>query len=635
MNLSLGLDIGDGESCVALLSQESAVEPRVIPIAGSGSFVSAVARDEQGEIIIGENAVKDIRCTHKFVRFKSRFRANEPETNRALADFVRGIVKQLALRLQEMHLPPLSSGEYNIVVGCPAGWDTPTRERYLALLRDAGLPRPMLTSESRGALMYGINSSALGIPAQEATQSTLIVDIGSSTLDYAWVNQRRDTAVAGDPRLGGGLFDEYILKNAIDRAPDPKALAELLAKYPDARNELLWEARRLKEVYFTDEDTYAKEGVTARSTIYAEGRTRVTLEINGSEMWDNIANRPMVELGQNSFVTCLRTSLAQVRQFTAPQPPRYVLLTGGASRMEFFREECAKAFPGARLVQCDEPEYSIAKGLAYCGFEEAARRACGTALRQYAQSDAVETLVRNNLPALYRAMAEQLIPEIAEANVRPSFRRWRDGSLVSLDDLEREIAAQLPKTMGSLKVKGMMEEIIAAWIAPLLAKVQGEVNRISQSHGLKLQGRLSVDLSGTRTGGGTDAPNVDLSFVKALIAVVVAAVVGALCGGGGTALLVAGPVGVIIGVLAVLLLAFLGRKQAEKVIRGMDIPTLTRPIIAQEKTVLSERNLQKMKDVFVQKLTDEDLLGPQLTREIARRIDEQVTQIVTTELRLE
>ena len=38
----LGFDLGDGESAVTLLDEDSTVEPRVLPLCGRNSLLSAV-----------------------------------------------------------------------------------------------------------------------------------------------------------------------------------------------------------------------------------------------------------------------------------------------------------------------------------------------------------------------------------------------------------------------------------------------------------------------------------------------------------------------------------------------------------------------------------------------------------------
>ena len=54
----LGFDLGDGESAVTLLDEDSTVEPRVLPLCGRNSLLSAVGV-KNGRIVIGQ---RDGRC---------------------------------------------------------------------------------------------------------------------------------------------------------------------------------------------------------------------------------------------------------------------------------------------------------------------------------------------------------------------------------------------------------------------------------------------------------------------------------------------------------------------------------------------------------------------------------------------
>ena len=67
----LGFDLGDGESAVTLLDEDSTVEPRVIPLCGKMSLLSAVGV-KGGRIVIGEAASVMDGAAEAKVRFKSR-----------------------------------------------------------------------------------------------------------------------------------------------------------------------------------------------------------------------------------------------------------------------------------------------------------------------------------------------------------------------------------------------------------------------------------------------------------------------------------------------------------------------------------------------------------------------------------
>ena len=67
----LGFDLGDGESAVAVRDADSTVEPRMLPLLGRTSLLSAVGTRE-GRIVVGEEASVLAGAQDAQVRFKSR-----------------------------------------------------------------------------------------------------------------------------------------------------------------------------------------------------------------------------------------------------------------------------------------------------------------------------------------------------------------------------------------------------------------------------------------------------------------------------------------------------------------------------------------------------------------------------------
>ena len=82
----IGFDVGDGESAIAAFEQGSWIEPVILPVGGSRSFLSAVGM-LNGEIVVGERAYTDALADGLSVRFKSRF-TYDPARNEDIVRFV-------------------------------------------------------------------------------------------------------------------------------------------------------------------------------------------------------------------------------------------------------------------------------------------------------------------------------------------------------------------------------------------------------------------------------------------------------------------------------------------------------------------------------------------------------------------
>ena len=79
----IGFDVGDGESAIAAFEQGSGIEPVILPVGGSRSFLSAVGM-LNGEIVVGERAYTDALADGLSVRFKSRFTYDNNGTEQIL-----------------------------------------------------------------------------------------------------------------------------------------------------------------------------------------------------------------------------------------------------------------------------------------------------------------------------------------------------------------------------------------------------------------------------------------------------------------------------------------------------------------------------------------------------------------------
>ena len=117
---------------------------------------------------------------------------------------------------------------------------------------------------------------------------------------------------------------------------------------------------------------------------------------------------PCAALGGRSFAQCLQDALRAAQEVSRGCPPQVVILTGGASRMAFFREACRAAFEGSLLVLCPEPECSIARGLAYAGRVDERLSVFRGEVASIARGERLGALVDECVHELYAPMASAL-----------------------------------------------------------------------------------------------------------------------------------------------------------------------------------------------------------------------------------
>ena len=584
----LGFDLGDGESAVTLLDSDSTVEPRVLPIGGRTSILSAVGMRD-GRIVVGEEASVLSGAQDVKVRFKSRYLTDMS----AAADvrlFAQGVMNELTR--QE---PALMAEVSSTVVGCPAGWGEGRREQYAMLLESAGFPNVRVVPEPRAAFLYARHARGLRIDPKLMSHSAMVVDIGSSTTDFAYIvdGHQQELSLFGDTNLGGGVLDELILCRALDQSPDGPAIRRVLQESPAWKSYCELEARRLKEKYFLTEEKWTSQPLETHLVVCYDQTLMLDLSLDAQAI-DEIIHAPTQLLGGRSFVQCLKDALAAGRKVSDTCPPQVLILTGGASRMAFFQQACRAAFADALIVLCPEPECSIARGLAYAGRVDEMLRVFRREVASIARGDRLSALVMESVHELYAPVAQALFESTRESAIA-AVRQWRRGGAATIEEMEARLEASIPKAFASEKTAKRIEGELKIWTDALMRRLEAELTSLCMRCGVPPEkmalggARLESDLGGVKL-SLLDAMGMDV--VSGLLGVVLAVVGASVCGGGGLALIGSGPVGMAAGAAVGVLLALIGKDSMEKAVRKMEIPVILRQLVT-DGAVLRGLNRQR------------------------------------------
>ena len=603
----IGFDMGDGESAVAAFEPGSGIEPLILPVCGARSLLSAVGT-LRGEIIIGERAYTDALADGLSVRFKSRF-TSDSSSYEDVVRFVRGVLRDLTDSGQIRH-------DDRFVVGCPAGWNTACRTRYRELLMRAGMYQPEVISESRAAFLYAKYARTVAMDVDIMGESALVADIGSSTLDYAYIVDGRESGIGtfGETALGGGILDAAILRRAVERNRERKQIEQVFSECHSWYSYCEIEARRLKEEYFTRLSNESAPVVKKQLRICYDGIQKLTLELNYDEIYC-VIHDPLPELDGRSFVQAIRESLQNARRITADRPPRLMLLTGGASRMPFFRELCAEIFSQSVVVSCPEPEFSIAKGLSYAGWIDSNLREFRKTIREEISDERVSSIAREALPSLLPSLSSLLTDLILEESAIPIADEWRSGKIRTLEEMNRQIAERTERVLDSPLAQEALAPAVQLWLNDLATKLQTLVDPICDRYEVP---RKQMQLKLTTGSAGSVNINagewMGLSVAKTLLGIVLSVTAGILCGGGGMALVTTGPLGFLAGAVIGVIAAALGWGSVSSLLMKVDFPKIVRLIplgskldsdkIRRELSSQIEANLSQEKSDFQRQIVE-------------------------------
>ena len=614
MDRYYGFDLGDAESAVTYLKKNEQMEPKVVPVRESGSFITAYARLRTGELLIGEEACYTPDATERRLRFKSRF-LTDPSSARDIRSFAGGVLGELYMS------GGLIKGEdCCFYIGCPAGWDRSQRERYREIFENAGFPPVRIISESRAALISACQSRHFQVGYDILSRPVLVVDMGASTTDFAYSSSGREVELqtAGEVALGGGIMDELLLDASVEASPDKDELRRVFEQSPPWRTYCEFAARRLKEKYFADEDYWRDKGCTQTVTVMGKKRLRLELRMN-AELADRILEAPAPQLKNRSFHKVFAASLQEIRRSLQEKDreaagkaggntldkadksdrsdaadaaareaanglghmPELLFLTGGVSRMPALREWCREAFPEAIVITGAEPEYSVSRGLAYSGRIDEEIRAFRQEVRELVESSVVERIVEEHVEDLFHRTVDTLVEPILRNAAIPVFERWRNGTIRRLSDIDSEMEREIDAWLHSPEAADLLVKPITSWLRPVAYRLEEYTMPICVRHNVPYRAlSLTSYLSLAEIDVHVNARDVfAVEELTWMVNTIISILVGLLCGGSGIALISSGIAGIVAGTMLTLLLLFLGREKMESAVMNMDLPGVVRKLV--------------------------------------------------------
>ncbi|MGE0768712.1 MAG: Hsp70 family protein [Hyphomicrobiaceae bacterium] len=462
----IGIDLGHAETAAARAIAGDPRDPDVIELVpGQRAIPTAVARRSDGTILIGSEAIlskdaKDLALAFKSVNFAG-------EGSRAATQaLVAGILHRLRVL---GHVSAESHPEF--MVGVPSRWSELARLQYLEVMKQAGLSNVQVISESRAALL------GAGLPYERARSHVLIVDVGSSTTDLTYL---RDLAVQqealtelGHNALGGGLIDEALLAQVLDRSTERSALMRVFDRDPSARLRALYAVRKAKEDYFTNEAVYRNQPMISFHVVGVQPRLMLDIEIDRATM-DRALNEPSTVAHDQAssgtarpalgWVAAFRSLLCDAKTGGRLSQVDTLVLTGGASRMGVVQEIAREIFPDAYILMGPEPELAVAKGLA-----KARRLDYQTA---HFKADARETLNEERIRAAvdrrfpdWQDSVAALYADRLQSILTASLIHWRDSpnKQMTLRDMQDHIRDTVQRWMEDPETDILVANSFLGW----------------------------------------------------------------------------------------------------------------------------------------------------------------------------
>lgn len=352
----VGIDLGTTYSAVAYL--DNAGRPTLIPNRAGDLLTPSAVLIEDGEIVIGREAVKgSMLSPESFAEcFKRDMGADCFHRKVNGVSIPSEILSSLVLeRLREDAERKLGSVR-QVVITVPAFFDESRRKATQEAGHMAGLDvLDIINEPTAAAVALGYQLGFVGqsgTAEQSQARRLLVYDLGGGTFDVTLLEVEGDTfravATDGDVQLGGKDFDQRIAEHlatefreahGLDPLSDPEDAAQLLIEAQLAKHAL---SERAKTTVIT---THA--GIRMRHTLTREQFADLTLDL--------------IERTESTTSLLLKSTGYQWTDVDR------VLLVGGSTRMPMV-VETLRRLTGKEPDQSQNPDEAVAQGAAiYAG----------------------------------------------------------------------------------------------------------------------------------------------------------------------------------------------------------------------------------------------------------------------------
>jgi hypothetical protein len=575
----IGFDLGHGETALARTRRNAGGEPTPLEIGGGRSTVTAVARDADGRIVIGRDVITfSSSLVETYIRFKHPNLDAHLAAGKATRLFVRGVLDHL-IATRQIDSPDQAF----FLVGCPSGWGPRVQSLYQAVLEQGGLRNVRVVPESRAAFLHARESRELS--SSQLAGRVLLIDVGSSTTDFTFSENLNTRPVdyghtdIGD--IGGGLIDQAVLEYSIGNQSNANAVRSFLERNPGKRAEVDLKCRDAKHEYFNEKQGSGREVWQA---VRLERGLQLEISLDDAIM-ERIKNTPLPELGGRSFVSAFAARLSHVKEQIGCLPD-YIVVTGGAARMQFVVDLINDAFPNVKTIRGAEPELAVAKGLAWFGRSQLQSQAFQRDVEDLIGSGQVNQLVSKNMEKLFSRLAEDLGTALINRVLRDEIILWRSGSTATLLDMEVRAKQRIEEFLQGDAARDLVSGTTREWFEEIRPEVQALTDPICLKYRIPTSAlEISAD-----THFSTKAPlTSDLSGVVAddldqfgtVINAVVAAVSGMVLGGAGIALLHIPVFGHILTGVGVFVALMIGKEAMREQVKSWNIPSLLRRLVTE------------------------------------------------------
>lgn len=363
----IGIDFGHGETTASYIDlQETQPTSHSLNILDGNSedskkVESCVCRDKQSSVWRFARDFMDYSSPDFNIGFKAPMNEITPENKEAFQAFIYLVFEHILKNQNFLRYDP-ETGERNfsLYMACPSGWNKDDKtqiHQYLEFFKEI-IPAEWVIKESDAAYYKFKDKKAF------QSKSVLVIDIGSSTIDFTSYNEKGRNLTEGykhgASRVERDIFKYFEQTNEVSCA----AIQELKdAIQQDEYKNIRWKNAIIHYIKELKEEFYTKEFVY------------LSLDIKNSRILPGLKKRLFDDIAIDkslleetillSYIDALRNDFTTI---SAQVQPEIVVLTGGASRMPWLQMLVKDVFAQAKVLKDNNPSYVVSDGIVAYAF---------------------------------------------------------------------------------------------------------------------------------------------------------------------------------------------------------------------------------------------------------------------------
>lgn len=180
--------------------------------------------------------------------------------------------------------------------------------------------------------------------------------------------------------------------------------------------------------------------------------------------------------------------------------------------MQFFQKLCKDAFPNAQLILCEEPEFSIARGLGIAARTDEMLKQFRERIAAFFTSGVIEMEVEHQIPYLLPDYIPAISNILTHEGVLKAILEFR-GSSADGGQLESFIEDRIGSVIRNRELTQEADQIINTWIAERMTFVQNKLNDICNQFQID-----PADMSLVNIHADVTKPNVQIPLLVRIFA---------------------------------------------------------------------------------------------------------------------